>query len=94
VFVLEVTGIGSVAVITWGTPGGTNHITDVRLLWRKEIRDDGSAFSYANLVASTGTSGGEITCHVTAPDGQVRENSRLRPHGDGQLFEHTVTVHQ
>jgi hypothetical protein len=75
VFVLEVTGIGSAAVVTWGTPGGTNQITDVRLPWRKEIRDDGSAFSYASLVASTGTSGGEITCRVTTPDGQVRENS-------------------
>lgn len=75
VFILEVAGTGSAAVITWGTPGGTNQITDVRLPWRKEIRDDGSAFSYASLVASTGTSGGEITCRVTTPDGQVRENS-------------------
>ena len=72
---MEVTGTGNAANVTWGTPGGMNQLTDVTLPWRKEILDDGSAFSYVSLVASTGTSGGEITCRVITPDGKVRENS-------------------
>jgi hypothetical protein len=75
VFILEVTGTGSAASITWGTPGGISQLTNVRLPWRKEIRDDGGAYSYVTLGAATGINGAAVTCRVTTPDGQVRENS-------------------
>ena len=73
VFVLEVTGTGSATAVTWGTPGGSNQQTNVKLPWRKEIPDDG--FGVVSLVVATGTGGSEITCRVTRPDGQVRQNS-------------------
>jgi hypothetical protein len=72
---LEVTGTGTASSITWGTKGGISQLSNVRLPWRKEISDEGGTYSFVTLGVATGATGGEATCRVTSPDGQVRTNS-------------------